>query len=212
MFVRIAIITAALLTLSTAALAKGPDPLETRQENIEFVLWSEDSSMYMVKVTNANSPATIFQIRDTETGEIVMKGKKAAIELAQTREDEPKVQKKLAKAWNMTQEPVYEAVNPRRENIMVMTGQKKDKFVIMGINGDRATRYEALDVMRDAKGNLSKTFQKQLVWDQDGKHLAIIYRTKLDSDPVFEGDLIYVTRFKATRVKAPGGGEGEGEE
>lgn len=207
MFARFVPLVLSLVLLPGTLFAKGPDPLETRQENIEFLMWSEDSSLYMVKVTNANNPSAIFQVRDTETGAIVMKGKKAAVELANSREDEPKIFKKMAKAWNMTQEPVYEAVNPRRENIMVMTGQKKDKFVIMGINGDRATRYEALHVMRDSKDNLAKTFQKQLVWDQDGKHLVIIYRTKLDSDPVFEGDLMYVTRFKASRVKAPGSDE-----
>jgi hypothetical protein len=154
-----------------------------------------------LKVRNANTPAVVFQVRVTETGEIAP-GKNAVM-TANGHDEEVKALKKMAKTWKMTQEPVVEAVNPRKENIMVMTGQKKDKFVVMGLNGDRATRYESFDVMQDAKGNVAKAFQKQLVWDQDGRHLAIVYRTKLEGESPFEGDMLYVTKFKATRVKAP---------
>lgn len=209
MFKRMIPAAFALMFMAGPASAKGPDPQTTKQENIEFVAWSEDSSSYLLKVTDSNSPDTRFQIRDTETGEIAKKGKKFIIETANGQEEEIKVQKKMIKTYKMTQEPVTEAVHPRRENIMVMTGQKKDKFVIMGLNGERATPYDKIDVMRDGKENLSKTFQKQLVWDQAGKHLAIVYRTKLESDPVFEGDMIYVTRFKTTRVK---GASGDGDD
>jgi len=200
----------ALVLVAGPASAKGPDPQETRQENIEFVAWSEDSSSYLVKVTNNSSPATIFQVRDTETGEILKKGKKVAVEIANGQEEEIKVQKKMIRAYGMSQEPITEAVHPRRDNIMVMTGQKKDKFVIMGLNDERATPYDKIDVMRDGKDNLAKTFQKQLVWDQNGRYLAIVYRTKLESDPIFEGDMMYVTRFKTSRVKSASG-EGDDE-
>jgi hypothetical protein len=209
MFTRLLSIAFVSTLLVGSAHAKGPNPQETRQEDIEFIAWAEDSSSYMLKVKNANNPATIFQIRDTETGEIIKKGRKPAVEIANGQEEEMKVEKKMRKAWNMTQDPYTEAVHPRRENIMVMTGQKKDKFVVMGVNGERATPYEKIDVMRDGKENLARTFQKQLVWDQDGRYLAIVYRTELKSDPAFEGDLIYVTRFRTTRVKSADGGDEE---
>jgi hypothetical protein len=192
------------------ARADAPDPATTRQEDIEFLLWSEDSAQYLLKVRNANNPATVFQIRDTETGEIAQG--RNAVATANGHDEEVKTLKKLVKAWKLTQAPVVEAVNPRKSHIMVMTGQKKDKFLVMGLNGDRATRYESFEVMQDAGGQAAKAFQKQLVWDQDGRHLAIVYRTKLEGETPFEGDMVYVTKFKATRVKAPAAADGEGGE
>ncbi len=199
-----------LVSFSSGAYADAPDPAVTRQEDIEFVLWNEDSSQYLLKVRNANSPATVFQLRDTESGEIVQ-GKNAVM-TATGHDEEEKTLKKMVRSWKLTQAPVVESVNPRRENIMVMTGQKKNRFFIIGLNGERATKYESLDVMEDERGQVAKAFQKQLVWDQDGRHLAIVYRTKLEGDTPFEGDMIYVTRFKATRVKAPAAAEGDSEE
>jgi hypothetical protein len=196
-----------VMLMGSRALADAPDPATARQEEIEFLLWNEDSSQYLLKVKNPNTPASAFQVRVTETGEIAQ-GKNAVM-TAMGHEEEEKTLKKMAKAWKMTQAPVVEAVNPRKENIMVMTGQKKDKFVIMGLNGERATRYDSLDVMQDAKGNVAKAFQKQLVWDQDGRHLAVVYRTKLEGEAPFDGDFIYVTRFKATRVKSPAAADDE---
>jgi hypothetical protein len=201
-----------VLSMGGRALAEDPpDPAQTRQEDIEFLLWNEDSSQYLLKVRNASSPATVFQVRDTETGAIV-EGKNAVM-TANGHDEEVKALKKLVKAWKLTQAPIVEAVNPRKENIMVMTGQKKDKFVIMGLNGERATKYDSFEVMQDAKGNIAKAFQKQLVWDQDGRHLAVVYRTELEGETPFEGDMLYVTKFKTTKVKAPvaaeGGAEGE---
>jgi hypothetical protein len=210
MMLRLGLGISLLVSFSSGAYADAPDPAVTRQEDIEFVLWNEDSSQYLLKVRNANSPATVFQLRDTESGEIVQ-GKNAVM-TATGHDEEEKTLKKMVRSWKLTQAPVVESVNPRRENIMVMTGQKKNRFFIIGLNGERATKYESLDVMEDERGQVAKAFQKQLVWDQDGRHLAIVYRTKLEGDTPFEGDMIYVTRFKATRVKAPAAAEGDSEE
>jgi hypothetical protein len=191
--------------MSTSASAQGPDPKTTLQEEIEFLRWSADSDHYLLRVTNANlGGAAVLKIIITETGEVLHQGKKPMVFVVNSKDEEDKMVKRLIKQHNLTQEPVVEAVHPRRDHIMVMTGQKKDKFLIIGLNEDRATRYESIDVMRDEKGKLSEVFQRQLVWDAEGRYLAVVYHTELKGESFFSGDFVHVTRFRPGRIKAPG--------
>lgn len=199
---RVAFWLPSMLLVSPIAEAAAPDPEQTRPQSYEFIAWSEDSSQFLIKVTDPNMTGCIFQVRNTETGEIVKVGKKNAQELAPDKDAEVKARAKIIKAYKMTQAGIEDSSHPKKKDIMLFTGQKGDRLVIMGMRGERASKYDTIDVMKDKRGTVAKATQKQLVWDADGSHLAIIYREKLDDkDTPFEGDFIYVAPFKESRVK-----------
>ena len=218
-FARVAFWLPSLLLLAPAASAAAPDPESTTPLSYEFIAWSEDSSQFLVKVSASNMTGTIFQVRVTATGEIFKpNGKKPAQELAPDKDAEVKALAKIKKLYKMTQPAVEDASNPKKKDIMLFTGQKGSKLVIMGMRGERASKYDTIDIMVDKHGGVAKASQKQLVWDADGSHLAIVYREKLDNkDTPFEGDFIYVGDFKPSKVKAPasdddgGGGKNDDE-
>ena len=199
---RVAFWLSSVVLASSAAVAAAPDPETTRPQSYEFIAWSEDSSQFLIKINDPNMTGCIFQVRDTETGAIVKNGKKNAQEIAPDKEAEVKARAKIIKAYKMTQAPVDDASHPKKKDIMLFMGQKGERLVIMGMRGERASKYDTIDVMKDKQGVAAKANQKQLVWDADGSHLAIIYRAKLDNkDTPFEGDFIYVAPFKESKVK-----------
>ncbi len=100
------------------------------------------------------------------------------------------------------QEGVAEANHPTKKDIMLMTGQKGDELVIMGMRGERATRYDTIDLMQDKNKVIAKASQKTLVWDNDGKNFILVYNQKLESkDTPFDGDFFQVFQFKSFKVK-----------
>jgi len=197
-------------TLGSAALAGAPDPSSLRPQEYEIVAWSADSEQFLVKVKDANA-GTLFQVRDTKTTDIVKKGTKPLVFPSPSIDDEPKLIKKLIKQNAMEQPIVDGATHPKKSDIMLVTAQKADKFLIMGLRGDKASKYDSIDVIKDKAGKIAKVNQKQLVWDADGKNFILVYHVKLEgSDTPFEGDFIAAYKFKAYKVK--GGDEGGGDE
>lgn len=199
----------AALGLSSSASAAAPDPATLRPAEYEIIAWNADSTQFLVKVKDPNAGA-MFQVRDAETTEIVKKGSKGLVFPSPSIDDEPKLIKKLIKQNDMTQAIVDQAQHPKKKDVMLMTAQKEDKFVIMGIRGDKASKYDTIDIVKDKAGKIAKVYQKQLVWDADGKHFIVVYHAKLEgSDTPFEGDFMASYKFKAFKVKG-GSDEDEG--
>lgn len=209
----------ALACLGSSAFAKAPNPNETRPLQFEFVAWSTDSQYVLVKVTDANMPTPVFQVRDAK-GELVKMGKKAAAfpsQHAPRSEAEEKFVKQLRSGQKIKidnqpvvfdQDGVFEAMHPRRNDVMLMTGQKKDKLVIMGLRDGAASEYDAIELMTDGKKNYAKASTKTFAWDQSGKHFVLIYNQKLATpDAHFDGDFIQITPFRSYKVQGSGSDE-----
>jgi len=200
------------LVLGAAATAKAPDVSTLKAVKFEFVAWSTDSAYILLKVQDPNIPGYIFQVRDTK-GETVKMGNKPAVFPSQFSPNTPEEQKFVKGIMNgkvkvggepikFDQEGVFEATHPKRSTIMLMTGQKGDKLIIMGMRGERATTYESIDLIQDKNKVVAKASQKALVWDQEGKNFILIYNQKLDSkDTPFDGDFFEVHPFKSFKVK-----------
>lgn len=201
----------ASLSWSSSALADAPDVSTLRPAEFEIIAWSEDSEQFLVKVKDPNA-GTLFQVRETKSNEIVRKGSKALVFPSPSIDDEPKLIKKIIAQNGLKQPIVDAATHPKKSDISLMTYQKGDKFYIMGLKGERASKYDTIDVIKD-KANVAKVFQKQLVWDQDGKNFILVYHAKLEGGEFpFEGDFIAAYKFKAFKVKGgssddEGGGE-----
>lgn len=204
-------LTVAIVAAAAApAFAGAPDIATLRPADYEIIAWSADSEQYLVKVKDPNAGA-LFQVRETKSGDIVKKGTKAQVFPSPSVDDEPKLIKKIIKQAEMTQPVIDGGAHPKKSDIMLMTAQKGDKFFIMGVRGERASKYDTIDVIKDKAGQVAKVYQKQLVWDADGKNFILVYHLKLEnSDTPFDGDLIYSTKFKAYKVK--GGSESDSEE
>ncbi|MFO0746500.1 MAG: hypothetical protein U1F43_12620 [Myxococcota bacterium] len=201
----------AALCIQSSASAAAPDPATLRPAEYEIMAWSTDSSQFLVKVKDPNAGA-MFQVWDTETAQLAKKGAKALVFPSPSIDDEPKLLKKIKKQNAMDQDVVDTAVHPKKSDIMLMTAQKEDKFVIMGVRGDKASKYDTIDVVKDKAGKVAKVNQKQLVWDHDGKNFILVYHVKLEgSDTPFEGDIIATYKFKPYKVKGGSGDEGGGE-
>ena len=195
--------------LTSPALADAPDVSTLRPAEFEIIAWSEDSEQFLVKVKDPNA-GTLFQVRDTKSNEIVRKGTKALVFPSPSIDDEPKLIKKII-AQNALKQPIVEgSAHPKKSDIMLMTAQKGDKFYIMGVKGERASKYDTIDVIKD-KANVAKVYQKQLVWDQDGKNFILVYHAKLEGGEIpFEGDFIVSYKFKAFKVKGSSGDDDDG--
>lgn len=202
---------ASLLT-SASASAETPDPASLRPAEYEVMAWSEDSEQFLVKVKDPNAGA-MFQVWDTKTAQLVKKGNKGLVFPSPSIDDEPKLLKKIIKQNAMTQEVIDSATHPKKSDVMLMTAQKGDQLVIMGVRGDKASKYDSIDIVKDKAGKFAKVNQKQLVWDKDGKHFILVYHAKLtDSDTPFEGDFIATYKFKSSKVKGSSSeGDGGGE-
>ncbi len=213
-----------LLALGGAAVAKPPDVTTLRPVNLEFVAWSTDSALILLKVQDPNIPGLIFQVRDAKSGEIFKMGSKAAVFPSQSSpgsDEEKKFVKQIMTGKKVKadgqpvlfdQEGVFESVHPKKSSIMMMSGQKGEKLVIMGMRGERATKYDSIDLIQDKTGVVAKASQKALVWDKDGKNFCLIYRQKLESkDTPFEGDFIHIDKFTASKVKGSSSEEGGSE-
>jgi len=216
--------------LSSSALAGAPDVSTLRPANLDFIAWSTDSSLILLKLQDPNA-GLIFQVRDGKTGEIFkIRDKTPAVfpsANAPGSDEEKKFIKRLmngqrvkvngksmnveidGKAVKFDQPGVAEATHPVKSDIMLMTGQKGDKLVIMGLRGEKATKYDSIDLIKDKKGVVAKATQKALVWDNEGKNFCLIYRQELKSDDTpFQGDFLMVSKFKPYKVK--GGSDKEG--
>lgn len=209
----LAFITTGFLALAgSSALAGSPDPTTLRPADFEIIAWSADSEQFLVKVKDPNA-GILFQVRETKSNDIVKKGSKAQVFPSPSIDDEPKLIKKIIKQNELVQPVVDGGAHPKKSDIMLMTAQKGDKFYIMGVRGERASKYDTIDVVKDKAGNIAKVNQKQLVWDADGKNFILVYHVKLEnSDTPFEGDIIASYKFKAYKVKGGSDDEGGGEE
>lgn len=216
---QLALALASLCFIGSSASADAPDPANTAAIKIEFIAWSSDSAHVLLKIQDPNRPGFLFQVRDVE-GKVVKMGNKSAVfpsEHPPMSDEEKKFIKGImngkvkvdGQPVKFDQLGVAEAAHPTRSDIMLMTGQKGDELVIMGMRGERATRYDRIDVMKDKKGVVAKATQKQLVWDTDGKNFILVYNQKLESkDTPFDGDFFQVFPFKSYKVKGANSEEG----
>lgn len=209
---RLALTLASLFVLTASASAKGPDPANTPSVKMEFIAWSSDSAYVLLKIQDPNRPGFMFQVRDVK-GNVLQMGKKPAVfpsEHPPMSDEEKKFIKGImngkvkvdGQPIKFDQLGVAEASHPTKTDIMLMTGQKDDKLVIMGMRGERATRYDTIDLMEDKNKVVARASQKALVWDQDGKNFILVYNQKLESkDTPFDGDFFQVFQFKSYKVK-----------
>lgn len=201
----------ALLYLNPA-FARGPDLELMRETRFEFVAWSTDSSLILLKMDDPQA-GTLYQVRDAKTGQVFRMGKTAATfpvnfapnskqELAFVRQlTNGRKVKRDGKGVKFDQKGVAEANNPRRDEIMLLTGQRGSKLLVMGIRGERATRYHSFDLLKADDGTIAEASQKALVWDDSGKNVIIIYNQKLQTpDFAFDGDFFEVLPFKSYKV------------
>ncbi len=199
--------------LAQASHAAPPDVSTLRATDMEFVAWSTDSSLILLKLNDPNS-GIMFQVRETKTGEVLRVNNKPMVFPSTDpvgSDEEKKFIKQLltGKKVKVDGQPVLfdqpgvaEAAHPTKEGVALMTGQKKDKFLIVGLRGERASLYRAIDVIKDKLGVAAKATQKALVWDAKGKNFALVYRQKLESvETPFEGDFLHVEKFSSSKVK-----------
>lgn len=204
---------ASIAVLGASAHAKAPDVSTLRPMQLEFVAWSTDSAYVLIKVQDKNVPGHIYQVRDAK-GEVVRMGNKPAVFPSQhppLSDEGKKFERDIrsgrrvkidGKPVVFDQDGIFEAQHPRRTEIMLMTGQKGDKLHIIGMRGERATRYDSLHLVQDKSKVIAKASQKALVWDKDGKNFCLIYNQKLESkDTPFEGDFLICQEFKSFKVK-----------
>jgi hypothetical protein len=210
----------AALAFIGSAHAAPPDVSTLRPFDLEFVAWSTDSSLILVKMTDPNS-GVLYQVREAKTGEVLRVKDKPMVfpsQEAPGSDEEKKFIKQLMTGKKVKvdgapvvfdQVGVAEGAHPTKEGLALMTLQKKERFIIIGVRGEKASAYRVLDVIKDKRGIVAKANQKALVWDAKGKNFCLIYRQKLESeDTPFEGDFIHVEKFVSSRVK--GAEESEG--
>jgi hypothetical protein len=188
------LVTAAILVgLSAPAAMAAQD--EYRRIAIEFVMFSEDSTEYLIKVTDPNA-GTLFHVRNTKTNELV-KG------YPFSEDNEKKILKKMARKHDMTQAPHEDAAHPRKDDVLLMGAQKGKKFNIYVMRDDRARRLNGVTVIKDKDENYAKANLKQLVYDQRGKYVVVVYHQKLPGEFAFEGDFLHSFKLKSkdTRFK-----------
>lgn len=213
----------ALTAASPALAGDAPDLEKLRPADFTFIAWSTDSSLILLRLQDPNA-GLIFQVRDAASGEIFKMGSKAAVfpsPHAANSDEERKFIKDIVNGRKVKvdgqpvkfdQTGVTEAAHPVKSDIMLFTGQKGDKLVIMGMRGERASKYDSIDLLKDKKGVVAKASQKALVWDNEGKNFCLIYSQDLQSqDTPFKGDFFAVYKFKASKVKGSGGDKEGGE-
>lgn len=212
----LAILFSLVALTATPALADAPDPTTLRPANYEFVAWSSDSELILLKVQDVNA-GLLFQVREADSGEIFKMGNKPAVfpspHAANSDEERAFIKqivtgrkvKRDGQAVKFDQPGKAEAVHPEKTDIMLMVGQRGDQLLIMGMRGERVTKYDSIDLLKDKKGIVAKASQKALVWDNEGKKFCLIYRQELDSpDTPFIGDFFVVSKFKPYKVKGAG--------
>ena len=195
-------------TASEAAAARpsaGDSSLQDiRKVQLEFLAFNDDSSEYLVKVIDENV-GTVLQVRSTKDNTLV---KAYPYQL----EDEEKTIKRTRKKHNLTQDPVEDPANPKKKTLTLLLGQKDDKLIVYVMKGDKIKKYDAIDVLKDKDGVTAAATMKQLVWDQQGKNVVIIYHQKFPGDNGFQSDFVYSFKFKAYKANFgdsddSGGGE-----
>lgn len=169
------------------------DLLDIRKVQLEFLAFNEDSDEYLVKVIDENV-GTVLQVRSTKDNELV----KAYPYML---DDEDKTIKRVRKKHNLSQDPVEDPANPKKKKLTLLLGQKDDKLIIYVMKGDRIQKYDDIPILKDKDGNLAMATMKQLVWDQRGKNVVIIYHQKFAGDNGFQSDFVYSFKFKSYKAK-----------
>ncbi len=167
--------------------------MDIRKVQLEFLAFNEDSDEYLVKVIDENV-GTVLQVRSTKDNELV----KAYPYML---DDEDKTIRRVRKKHNLSQDPVEDPANPKKKALTLLLGQKDDKLIIYVMKGDRIQKYDDIPVLKDNDGNLAKATMKQLVWDQRGKNVVIIYHQKFPGEHGFQSDFVYSFKFKSYKAK-----------
>lgn len=176
-----------------AARPAKSDLMDIRKVQLEFLAFNEDSDEYLVKVIDENV-GTVLQVRSTKDNELV----KAYPYMV---DDEDKTIKRVRKKHKLSQDPVEDPANPKKKALTLLLGQKDDKLVIYVMKGDRIQKYDDIPVLKDKDGNLAKATMKQLVWDQRGKNVVIIYHQKFPGEYGFQSDFVFSFKFKSYKAK-----------
>lgn len=187
------------------ALAAAPSKDDIRRVQLEFLAFNEDSSEYLVKVTDVEI-GTVLQVRSTKDNALV----KA---YPYVLDEEEKTIKKVRKKHAMTQDPVEDPANPKKKQLTLLLGQKGDKLVLYVMKGDRIKKYDEIEVLKEKDGTTATATMKQLAWDQRGKNVVLIYHQKMPGDHGFQSDFVYSFKFKSYKASFGDGDEApEGEE
>ncbi|TNF23623.1 MAG: hypothetical protein EP329_26985 [Deltaproteobacteria bacterium] len=188
------------------ASARNPrsDLMDIRKVQLEFLAFNEDSDEYLVKVIDEQI-GTVLQVRSTKDNELV---KAYPYQL----DAEERTIKRVRKKHNLTQDPHEDPANPKKKTLTLLLGQKDDKLVIYVMKGDRIKKYDEIDVLKDKDGNVAKASMKQLVWDQRGKNVVIIFHQKFPGDHAWQSDFVYSFKFKSYKAKFDDGDASDDEE
>lgn len=183
------------LTTSDASARRSSktDLMDIRRVQLEFLAFNEDSTEYLVKVLDEQI-GNALQVRSTKDNELI----KA---YPFQPDDEERTIKRVRKKHSLTQDPHEDPANPKKKALTLLLGQKGDKLVVYVMKGDRIKQYDEIDVLKDKDGNVAKAAMKQLVWDQRGKNVVIVYHQKFDGDHPWQSDFVYSFKFKSYKAK-----------
>jgi len=171
----------------------GTNLMDIRRVQLEFLAFNEDSDEYLVKVQDEQI-GNALQVRSTRNNELI----KA---YPYQPDDEDRTIKRVRRKHDLTQDPHEDPANPKKDELTLLLGQKGDKLIIYVMKGDRIQQYDEIDVLKDKDGNVAKAAMKQLVWDQRGKNVVIIYHQKFPGDHPWQSDFVYSFKFKSYKAK-----------
>lgn len=187
----------ALAVLGTAILFSGhataaDDIRDIRKVQLQFLAFNEDSSEYLVKVLDENI-GSVLQVRETRNNELVKAYPFSA-------DEEDRTVKRIRARHKLTVDPHEDPANPRKEELTMLLGQKGDKLMIYIMKGEQIKTYDSIPLLTNKDGEVAKATMKQLVWDQDGKNVVIIYHQKFPGQHGFASDFVHSFKFRSFKV------------
>jgi len=187
-------LAASALLLAGPALAEQE---ETKNEQMSFLGFSEDGELFAIKVNDLQRTPRV-EVRETKNMKLVGQ---------YTFSDDADFKKAWTKAKrkHSVDKPAAET-GPEHPTlgITLLTAVKKGKFFILATKCGKLIPYDAFDLLtgstKTEKNIPAKANQMELVWDQAGKHVVLIYHQKIPGSWAWESDFVHAFKFRPAEV------------
>jgi hypothetical protein len=187
----------ALAVFATTGSSASAQPTDTKSEQIQFLGFSQDGELFALKVND---------LQRTPRVEILESKSMKPVGRYPFSDDTD-----FKKAWSKAKQK-HKVDKPSADKgpehptdgITILTSQKKDKFFILATKCGKLAPYDAIDVLKGStkteKDIPAKANQVELVWDQGGKYVVIVYHQKIPGSWAWESDFVHAFKFKPSEV------------
>ncbi len=166
---------------------------------MEAMGFSKDGKEFVLKVVDENL-GSLFQVRSSKKNQLVQSYPFEA-------EDDKRVWRKVRKAHDIAEDHI-EGQDNEPKGVSLMTRVKGAELRILMMRGERILPYDKIELMTGKKGEPAEAFVKQVMWDDKGKYVLVVYHQKVEDMFEWEGDFVHAFKFRSYKVKfdADGGG------